>query len=110
MKDGAAIYQQGGADELLTIMGVASGAVDTCEDLGGPVDLNAAKDNTKTLFDYACTVDSTAETLTVVATANANDTSIKDNTVTMVMDLPAGTIETTPAGTSKLFGGTKANV
>ena len=111
MKDGAAIYQQGGASELLTIMGVATGVTDTCEDLGGPANLVITNNtpNTKTLFNYACTVDSSADTLTVVATANANDSSIEDNKITMVMDLSSGTIEVTPGSTSKLFGGTEAN-
>ena len=112
MKDGAAIYQQGGVGELLTIMGVASGATDTCEDLGGPADLS--NNNVKTLFDYDCVVTTGAnnnpDTLTVVATANANDTSIQNNKITMVMDLSAGTIETTAGATSKIFGGTLANV
>ena len=110
MKNGAAIYQQGGANELLTIMGVATGVADTCEDLGGPEDLGEDGVNTKTLFDYDCTVNSANETLTVVATANANDTSIEGNTIFMVIDLSAGSIETTAAETSRLFGGTKADV
>ena len=112
MKDAAAVYQQGQEEQVLLVMGganAAAGTTYTCEGFGAPPDLNAAKDNTKTVFDYACSLDAN-DVLKVIATGNAIDSSLKDNKVSMSIDLPAGTIDQLPTETSRLFGGTVANV
>jgi type IV pilus assembly protein PilA len=112
MKDAAAIYQQDGAQGLVDIMTEARGTADNCVYFGAPADVtgagtNAASSNTK--FDYGCTLATGSDDLTVVATANANDSRIQNNKVTMVLDLEDGTITTTQAATSKMFGGQEAD-
>ncbi len=102
MKEASAFYQQGGE---ATVTQVMDGGV-TCEAFGAPAD--AANGATSgPLFNYGCSL--AGDDLTVTATANAIDSAITGNQIQMVIALDEGTITTTLAQTSKLFGGTKAN-
>ena len=112
MKNAAAEFQQGGIDDLNDLIGGAedSGAqTDTsCNNIGGPV--NFADDNTvETKFDYLCTTVNADETLTVVATANANDSSIENKMISQTMNLETGVISDNRADTCTIFGGTKTD-
>jgi len=104
MKDAAAIYQQDPNSGISDVMGSAT----DCSAFGAPEDYDeAATTKVKTLFNYGCTY--TGTTLTVNATANANDNSIEGNEINMSIDLSDGTVERNAGDTSKLFGGSKAN-
>ena len=102
MKDAAAIYQQDPNSGISSILATDS----DCTEFGAPAALTS-DNGVKTLFDYGCSY--TGTTLTVNATANANDTQIEGNEINMSVDLSDGSVERNTAATSKLFGGSKAN-
>jgi len=96
LKNAAAEFQQGG-------IGSVDVTSNSCELLGGPK-------NGVQLFNYSCTKDATAETVTVTATGNSKDSAIENNIVEMKITMPSGTVELVKANTMKMFGGTKADV
>ena len=120
LKSAASLYSEGGlniiavdlgdADAAGTALNTATGVI--CSGIGGPAD-------TTTNFDYKCAttadIDGTTSTatdpgMTVFSTANANDSGITGNEVTMNVNFKTGIVTTVRADTSKMFGGAKTDV
>ena len=122
LKDAAAIHTQDSTEGVPLAMNVDETLADTigtipedCTWFGAPEDANSTN-NLKTIFDYEClyTREDTDEendtTLLVTATVNDNEKSLKGNQVQMKMNLDTGYVERVRDETSKVFGGTKANI
>ena len=119
LKSAASLYSEGGLNIIAVDLGdatlgvannTAAGVI--CTGIGGPAD-------TTTNFDYKCAttadIDGTTSTatdpgMTVFSTANANDSGITGNEVTMTENFKTGIVTTVRAGTSRVFGGAKTDV
>ena len=119
LKSAASLYSEGGLNIIAVDLGdatlgvannTAAGVI--CTGIGGPAD-------TTTNFDYKCAttadIDGTTSTatdpgMTVFSTANANDSGITGNEVTMNVNFKTGIVTTVRADTSKMFGGAKTDV
>ena len=119
LKSAASLYSEGGLNIIAVDLGDADAGVAQntpagviCTGIGGPAD-------TTTNFDYKCAttadIDGTTSTatdpgMTVFSTANANDSGITGNEVTMNVNFKTGIVTTVRADTSKMFGGAKTDV
>ena len=118
LKSAASLYSEGGLNIIAVDLGDAVNGVAQntavgviCTGIGGPAD-------TTTNFDYKCattddidgaTSDATDPGMTVFSTANANDSGITGNKVTMNVNFKTGIVTTVRDSTSKMFGGAQAD-
>jgi type IV pilus assembly protein PilA len=119
LKSAASLYSEGGLNIIAVDIGDDTAGVANntpagviCTGIGGPAD-------TTTNFDYKCattadidgaTSAATDPGLTVFSTANANDSGITGNKVTMNVNFKTGIVTTVRDDTSKMFGGAKTDV
>ena len=111
-KNAAAEHQQGGMGALNQLIGGAENlpqATDEdCSSLGAPT--RFSDDNTvKTLFDYSCTSNTAQQSITITATGNNNDSSLKEKTLKITLNLSNGTQQIILQATCPIFGGSKQN-
>ena len=111
-KNAAAEHQQGGMGALSQLIGGAENlpqATDEdCSSQGAPT--RFSDDNTvQTLFDYSCTSNTAQQSITIPATGNNNDSSLKEKTLKITLNLSNGTQQINLAATCPIFGGSKQN-